>query len=114
MEVRSIDINIEILEDEDDNLSEHNKPAFDIYCYSGEIRPYLFDLFHPLVQQHKKHDKALLLLSTPGGDADAAYRVARNFKRAYKDFTLGVMGDCKSAGTLIALGATNIVMSSCA
>ncbi|MEZ4414626.1 MAG: hypothetical protein R3E10_02655 [Gemmatimonadota bacterium] len=52
-----------------------------------------------------------LILTTDGGDAAAAYLIARFLKRAYERFTLYVFGRCKSAGTLVALGADEIVMS---
>jgi len=41
----------------------------------------------------------------------SAYQIARTFKRNYKKFILYVFGKCKSAGTLIAVGANEIVMS---
>jgi hypothetical protein len=53
----------------------------------------------------------LLILTTNGGDADAAYKIARHLKRCYDTFTLAVFGMCKSAGTILALGADEIVMS---
>jgi len=37
--------------------------------------------------------------------------IARSLKRFYKRFTLHVFGCCKSAGTLVALGADEVVMS---
>lgn len=50
-------------------------------------------------------------MSTFGGNADAAYIIARHIKRTYKKFILYVFGYCKSAGTLFALGADEIIMS---
>lgn len=59
----------------------------------------------------KKRPNAALILVTNGGSADAAYQMARCIKRHYKKFILFVFGYCKSAGTLIAVGADEIVMS---
>ena len=48
---------------------------------------------------------------TFGGDPDAAYRIARCFQKNYKRFSLYAPFHCKSAGTLIATGAHQLVMS---
>jgi hypothetical protein len=48
---------------------------------------------------------------TEGGDADAAYRIARSFQDHYDKFTCIVSGFCKSAGTLILTGAQELVMT---
>lgn len=45
-----------------------------------------------------------------GGDPDVAFRLIRTLKRHYRSVILSVFGLCKSAGTLIALGADKIVM----
>jgi hypothetical protein len=53
-----------------------------------------------------------LFLTTPGGDPHSAYRIIRCLRSKYPDkVTLAVAGPCKSAGTLIALGAHEIAMS---
>lgn len=56
-------------------------------------------------------DNVLLVLCTPGGDADAAYKIARRLQEKYNLFYLYVYGYCKSAGTLIAVGADELIMS---
>ena len=48
---------------------------------------------------------------TDGGSPDAGYRIARLLKKKYEKFILYVFGYCKSAGTLVAVGADEIVMS---
>lgn len=53
----------------------------------------------------------LLILFTGGGDPDSAFRIARYFQEKYERFTLYVTGYCKSAGTLLALGAHELIMS---
>jgi hypothetical protein len=59
----------------------------------------------------KKRANAVLILTTNGGSADAAYQMARCVKKHYKKLMLFVFGYCKSAGTLVAVGADEIVMS---
>ena len=59
----------------------------------------------------ERRTKVLLVLATLGGDADAAYRIARFLRRSYEHFTVFVPSLCKSAGTLLCVGAHEIVMS---
>ncbi len=47
---------------------------------------------------------------TNGGDPDAAYKIIKFFHRKYDNLKLIINGYCKSAGTLIALGADEILM----
>ena len=53
----------------------------------------------------------LMILVTGGGDPDAAYRIARCLQSHYKKFTVCVSGICKSAGTLLLLGAHELAFS---
>lgn len=57
-----------------------------------------------------RRDNVLLVLVTNGGDANIAYRVARCLQRSYKDFYVLVSGWCKSAGTLVVIGADEVIM----
>jgi ClpP class serine protease len=59
----------------------------------------------------KRRKNAILILVTEGGDPDAAYRIARCFQEHYELFTCIVPGYCKSAGTLITIGAHELVMT---
>jgi IS1 family transposase len=61
-------------------------------------------------ERKPKRDNAILFLTTYGGDPDAAYRLATCLRRNYKKISVYVFGLCKSAGTLAALGADNIVL----
>jgi len=63
------------------------------------------------IASHAKNKNALLLLCTSGGDANAAYKIARCLQSQYEKFFLYVYGWCKSAGTLIAVGSDEIIMS---
>lgn len=54
--------------------------------------------------------KATLWLTTPGGDPDTAYQIARLLQKRYENFSVFINGWCKSSGTLICLGATEIIM----
>ncbi len=51
------------------------------------------------------------MLTTSGGSPDAAYRMARCLKRQYTKIILYIYGVCKSAGTLVSIGANEIILS---
>jgi hypothetical protein len=51
-----------------------------------------------------------LLIESPGGDAHFAYQIARFFQRRASHFTVIVPSYAKSAATLMALGATELIM----
>lgn len=82
----------------------------DIYLYSGGIDDSGFGKITKAVAQNKKRDKAVLVLVTNGGLANAAYQIARLFQTQYEEFTIFCPSRCKSAGTLIALGAHTLLM----
>lgn len=56
----------------------------------------------------------VLVLDSPGGQADAAYRIARLLQRSTASFSVGVPVWAKSAATLLSLGAEKVYMGSCA
>ena len=83
----------------------------DVMFYNGEIvrgvdRTLISDCIY-----RRKHKNAILMLITPGGDADVAYRIARCLQNKYQRFSVYISGYCKSAGTLIALGAHELIVS---
>lgn len=82
------------------------------YLVNGEIDFALADRFVALVKE-KRDDSVSdcgLVLTTDGGDPDAGFRLMRVIKRYYRNCTIYVLGRCKSTGTLIALGADEVVM----
>src|SRR5215207_3762355 len=83
----------------------------DIVLYQGEIAgPADLDLV-TLCGHREERRQVLLVLSTFGGNVDAAYRVARCLQRHYRRFTLYVDDQCKGVGMLLALAADEIVLS---
>lgn len=83
----------------------------DIYFYSGSIDD---DGYGKLAEQVAQNDgtrsTALLVLVTHGGLANSAYQMARLLQESYKSFALWCPSRCKSAGTLVALGASRLIM----
>ena len=58
-----------------------------------------------------RRTNVIFMLITHGGQAEPAYRIARWLQEHYERFTFFVTGPCKSAGTLAALGAHEIIIS---
>ncbi len=58
-----------------------------------------------------RRENAILIVVTGGGDADVAYRIARCLQTRYKHVTAVISGQCKSAGTLLVIGAKEIAFS---
>ncbi len=84
----------------------------DIFLLSAEITETTADrLIHEVRNVQEMQENVVLILTTYGGDPDAAFRIMRFLQRKYEKITLYVFGYCKSAGTLMALGADEIVMS---
>lgn len=85
----------------------------DALAYVGPIeKSGYFDLCDLLdMRRSKKRSKVLLYLCTRGGDPNAGYRIARALSHEYdvENFRVAVTADCKSAGTLICVGATSLV-----
>jgi hypothetical protein len=97
--------------------------------YDADILVCCCNLFSPsdvrilsaIRNRKQKRKNLLVILTTPGGLADSAYRIGRGIQHHYKTldpqpdqrgkFYLFIPRWCKSAGTLLALGADGLVMS---
>lgn len=83
----------------------------DVILWNGPIgRPYDHQFIDLCRKRKVKRANVLVILTTPGGDAHAAYRIARCLQRNWKHVTLFAPGWCKSAGTLLAIGANELVI----
>ena len=83
----------------------------DIIFYNGEIaRPCDQDIIDNCISRRRRKN-VILILVTGGGDADSAYRIAKCLQGKYENFICYVSGYCKSAGTLLVLGANKIIFS---
>lgn len=83
----------------------------DILLYSGKIeRPYDEHVINACCNA-KRRNNVLLMLCTYGGDPDVGYRIARVLQNKYKKFSVLIDGACKSAGTLITVGAHEVIIS---
>ena len=83
----------------------------DVFLYSGDIEDAIADQLITLAKRKGRRPNVVLMLATRGGSPDAAFRIARCLQRQYKRFILYIYGTCKSAGTLISIGAGEIILS---
>ncbi len=83
----------------------------DVLFFNGQINPghdmQVIDLCRKM---SPKRENVVLMLVTPGGDAHTAYKITRCLQRYWKKFTVFVPGWCKSAGTLITIGAHHLII----
>ena len=84
-----------------------------VFVYSGSIDSagfgHLIEALEPSDEQPPRRN-SIMFLTTGGGDAGQAYRIARLLQTLTDKFYLCVPSQCKSAGTLIALGASEIFL----
>ena len=101
---------------------EAHKKAFEvaeeldarIYVYSGDIDGKgLSDLIlsSNFEDESSYRNNTVLILTTLGGSANDAYQIARFIQETSDNFYLSVPAYCKSAGTLLALGAHKLFMT---
>ena len=83
----------------------------DVIFYNGPIDEPYDHRFIEACANRKKRENVLLVLVTDGGSLDSAFRIASWLQGAYEEFTIYITGRCKSAGTLIAVGADDLIMS---
>lgn len=85
----------------------------EVFVYAGEMTANGTSVLCKQISQSRESgfDRALLLLATVGGDAHAAYRLARRFQADFKNFSVLVPGLCKSAGTLVCVGAHELAIA---
>lgn len=81
----------------------------DVITYSGEINTKGYEAICDALTK-RASDKALLVLSTPGGDPHAGFRIARALQHSYEGFDALVPRLCKSAGTLLLIGAKRLYL----
>ena len=83
----------------------------DVLLFNSPIYPSINYHVGRLCKDRNRRPNLLLILVTNGGDADAAYRLAVLLQNQYYKVWCLVTGICKSAGTLVAIGAHELVVS---
>ncbi|HDL7319989.1 TPA: SppA protein [Yersinia enterocolitica] len=82
----------------------------DVILYNGPIDRNGYLKITKASRKASPARNATLILATYGGDPDAAYRIARALRHNYHELTIIIPRECKSAGTLLAIGASKLVM----
>ena len=90
------------------SISDQHEGA-DIILYSGDLDTNGADKLIDITK-YPSYSTVFFALCTPGGDAHSAYRIAKRLQQQYDHFVLYIYGYCKSAGTLIAIGSSELVM----
>lgn len=83
----------------------------DVFFYNGTITSNNVLTVMENLQKFKTRQKMFLLMVTYGGDPHAAFKISRYIQDRYDHFTLFVPGFCKSAGTLFAIAANEVVFA---
>lgn len=81
----------------------------DIITYAGEVNSEGYELLCRELTK-KASSQVVLVLATPGGDPHAGFRIARALQHIYNGFEALIPRYCKSAGTLIAVGAKKLYL----
>ena len=71
----------------------------------------LVDTIEMVLPESRKFDRLDLFLHSPGGFLDSAYKITRICKEYTKEFNVIIPLAAKSAATVIALGANEIIMT---
>jgi hypothetical protein len=82
----------------------------DIFLFNSGIDRQTAEAVIDTFRGRNRRDNIFVLLVTSGGDADAAYKIARALQRYYTRFSASIPGYCKSAGTIVATGAHELVI----
>jgi len=98
--------------------------AINIYCTGADSDLYLVSgridsgsgstadmLIDAVAKRSPRAPSVSLILTTYGGDPHAAFRMGRCLQSHYSDIKVLVVGPCKSAGTLLALAAHEVVIA---
>lgn len=91
-------------------------PQEDFVWLFGDLEFGLYTQWLSMFREHfrkypKHNENVAVLIATPGGSADDAFRMMRLLQNNYKEVKVIIIGCCYSAGTLFTLGANKILMS---
>jgi hypothetical protein len=95
-----------------DELAAYVKECTDdrnMFSFSGPIYPEQVNKFISFALHRKKSPSLSLIITTYGGDAHSAYRLARFLQEFFpKKRRVLIVGQCKSAGTLVTISANEL------
>jgi len=85
----------------------------DVVVYAGQVNVQGYLNISQVIEQQKTPTakKVFFIPITSGGDPNAGYRIARALGHYYEDVYVGIPSVCKSAGTLMCIGANELVVA---
>lgn len=89
---------------------QHLEPDRDHILISHGIDRLLHQKLSFRLKSLQRFQKCTVFLTTYGGDPHAAFRIARCLRHHYSEVRLAIPSYCKSAGTLIAIGANELAI----
>ena len=92
-------------------ISYGQKEKCDVLLFTGPLDPAAYDRLSQGCLTRNRRKRVLFILATWGGDAHVAYRMGRCLQRRYDEVRIFVTGQCKSAGTLLAISGHALIMS---
>ena len=87
-----------------------NNATTDFIVYAGQINRNGYAAICDVLSK-RTSERAVLVLATPGGDAHAGFRIARALQHSYGSFDALIPRYCKSAGTLVLIGAKRLFLA---
>lgn len=87
-----------------------NEGDVDVMLVNASMYDPLARNFIALCRKRRRRKNVVLILVTTGGDAGQAYWIARCLQQLYTTVTVFIPGHCKSAGTLVAIGAHGLIV----
>jgi hypothetical protein len=88
----------------------NSQPGRDVILISQPITRMLHRQLSREVAANRQSNSCTVFLTTYGGDPDGGYRMARCLQHNYDHIRLVIPSFCKSAGTLVAIGAHELAI----
>ena len=85
----------------------------DILVYCGPIERRGYERLCDVLKASPRRKNVLMVMCTYGGDAHAGYRIARALHHNYPNGAIRLFApdQCKSAGTLVCIGANELIIA---
>lgn len=87
-----------------------DKMPLEIAIYAGGMNSKSHEFLEWCCKKRAEKTKCLVFLATRGGSPSIAYRIARAMQRNFNHITVAIPWICKSAGTLLCLGASSLMI----
>ncbi|MCW0504410.1 SDH family Clp fold serine proteinase [Aeromonas piscicola] len=108
--------NVELMTPAESNVTQEPSEFLDcdVISYYGLIDKFgyitLSEIIEGKILSDTKSKDVILILVTPGGDPDSGFRIGRALNHHYDKVTILIPDICKSAGTLIAVAANELII----